>query len=87
MPTVTVGIGRAIAVALFAGGAETYALSRTQEDLDKLEAEVMSLLLLVVTQQVRDVIVSRAMFGTMFVIAGCIIYAMNAHISLNVRKH
>ncbi|KAK2175982.1 hypothetical protein NP493_692g06010 [Ridgeia piscesae] len=33
------GIGKGIAEALFAGGAETYALSRTQEDLDKLEAE------------------------------------------------
>ncbi|KAK2175983.1 hypothetical protein NP493_692g06011 [Ridgeia piscesae] len=32
-------IGKGIAEALFAGGAETYALSRTHEDLDKLEAE------------------------------------------------
>ena len=44
LPIIT-GIGKGIAEALFAGGAETYALSRTQEDLDKLEAEVMSLLL------------------------------------------
>ncbi|KAI0233425.1 hypothetical protein LSAT2_016323 [Lamellibrachia satsuma] len=33
------GIGNAIAKALAAGGAETVALSRTQEDLDKLKAE------------------------------------------------
>ena len=34
------GIGRAIAIALTRGGAETYALSRTQSDLDSLEKEV-----------------------------------------------
>ena len=34
------GIGRAIAVALMRGGAETYALSRTKSDLDSLEKEV-----------------------------------------------
>ncbi|KAI0233423.1 L-xylulose reductase [Lamellibrachia satsuma] len=33
------GIGNAIAKALAAGGAETIALSRTQEDLDKLKVE------------------------------------------------
>ena len=35
------GIGNAIAKSLAAGGAETIALSRTQEDLDKLKAEVV----------------------------------------------
>ena len=34
------GIGRAIAIALMRGGAETYALSRTQSDLESLEKEV-----------------------------------------------
>ena len=34
------GIGRAIAIALMKGGADTYALSRTQSDLDSLEKEV-----------------------------------------------
>ena len=34
------GIGRAIAIALMKGGADTYALSRTQADLDSLEKEV-----------------------------------------------
>ena len=34
------GIGRAIAIALMKGGAETYALSRTQSDLESLEKEV-----------------------------------------------
>ena len=34
------GIGRAIAIALMRGGAETYALSRTQFDLESLEKEV-----------------------------------------------
>ena len=34
------GIGRAIAIALIKGGADTYALSRTQSDLDSLEKEV-----------------------------------------------
>ena len=34
------GIGRDIAKALSAGGAETYAMSRTQADLDSLKAEV-----------------------------------------------
>ncbi len=34
------GIGRAVAKALVEGGAETYALSRTQADLDSLKAEV-----------------------------------------------
>ena len=37
------GIGNAIAKALAAGGAETIALSRTQEDLDHLKAEVFCL--------------------------------------------
>ena len=46
LPIIT-GFGKGIAEALFAGGAEIYALDRTQEDLDKLEAEVMSLLLLI----------------------------------------
>ncbi|KAK2158153.1 hypothetical protein NP493_1818g00000, partial [Ridgeia piscesae] len=36
------GIGYAIAKALAAGGAETYALSRTQADLDRLKAEVVA---------------------------------------------
>ena len=35
-----VGMGKGIAEALVAGGAETYALSRTQEDLAKLKDEV-----------------------------------------------
>ena len=35
------GIGNAIAKALSAGGAETIALSRTQENLDKLKTEVV----------------------------------------------
>ena len=34
------GIGRALAKALLEGGAETYALSRTQADLDSLKREV-----------------------------------------------
>ena len=34
------GIGNALVKALATGGAETIALSRTQEDLDKLKAEV-----------------------------------------------
>ena len=34
------GIGYALVKALAAGGAETIALSRTQEDLDQLKAEV-----------------------------------------------
>ena len=34
------GIGRALAIALMKGGAETYALSRTQSDLDNLKKEV-----------------------------------------------
>ena len=34
------GIGREIAIALMKGGADTYALSRTQSDLDSLEKEV-----------------------------------------------
>ena len=34
------GIGRAIAIALMKGGADTYAISRTQADLDSLEKEV-----------------------------------------------
>ena len=34
------GIGRALAKALMKGGADTYALSRTQSDLDSLEKEV-----------------------------------------------
>ena len=34
------GIGRAIAIALMKGGADTYALSRTQSDLESLEKEV-----------------------------------------------
>ncbi|KAI0237748.1 hypothetical protein LSAT2_011667 [Lamellibrachia satsuma] len=34
------GIGNSIAKALAAGGAETIALSRTQENLDKLKAEL-----------------------------------------------
>ena len=34
------GIGRAIAIALMKGGADTYALSRTQSDLDSLKKEV-----------------------------------------------
>ena len=34
------GIGRALAIALMKGGAETYALSRTQSDLDSLKKEV-----------------------------------------------
>ena len=34
------GIGRALAIALRKGGAETYALSRTQSDLDSLNKEV-----------------------------------------------
>ena len=34
------GIGRALAIALMKGGADTYALSRTQSDLDSLEKEV-----------------------------------------------
>ena len=34
------GIGRGIAIALMRGGAETYALSRTQSDLESLEKEV-----------------------------------------------
>ena len=34
------GIGRAIAIALMKGGADAYALSRTQSDLDSLEKEV-----------------------------------------------
>ena len=34
------GIGRALAIALMIGGADTYALSRTQSDLDSLEKEV-----------------------------------------------
>ena len=46
LPLIT-GIGKGIAEALFAGGAEMYALDRTHEDLDTLEAEVMSLLLLI----------------------------------------
>ncbi|KAI0210412.1 hypothetical protein LSAT2_004847 [Lamellibrachia satsuma] len=36
------GIGKAIAKALAAGGAETIALSRTQENLDKLKAELLN---------------------------------------------
>ena len=35
------GIGNALSKALAAGGAETIALSRTQEDLDQLKAEVI----------------------------------------------
>ena len=35
------GIGYGIAKALAAGGAETIALSRTQADLDRLNAEVL----------------------------------------------
>ena len=34
------GIGRALAIALMKEGAETYALSRTQSDLDSLKKEV-----------------------------------------------
>ena len=34
------GIGRALAIALMKGGSDTYALSRTQSDLDSLEKEV-----------------------------------------------
>ena len=34
------GIGRALAIALMKGGADTYALSRTQSDLDSLKKEV-----------------------------------------------
>ena len=34
------GIGRAIAIALMKGGADTYAISRTQSDLKSLEEEV-----------------------------------------------
>ena len=34
------GIGRALAEALMKGGADTYALSRTQSDLESLEKEV-----------------------------------------------
>ena len=43
MYTNIAGIGNAIAKALAAGGAETIALSRTQEDLDQLKAEVFCL--------------------------------------------
>lgn len=34
------GIGRAVAIALSKAGAETYALSKTQENLDSLVKEV-----------------------------------------------
>ena len=37
------GIGRAIAIALMKGGADTYAISRTQSDLQSLEEEVPSI--------------------------------------------
>ena len=40
------GIGRALAKALLEGGAETYALSRTQADLDSLKQEVSWMLII-----------------------------------------
>ncbi len=41
MLVLNTGIGRGIAKALLEGGAETYALSRTQADLDSLKQEVL----------------------------------------------
>ena len=40
---ILLGIGRDVAKALAAGGAETYAISRTQADLDSLKAEVFTI--------------------------------------------
>ena len=42
MQILYLGIGRDVAKALVACGAETFALSRTQADLDSLKQEVLS---------------------------------------------